>query len=122
MGSRAMIYHRTGDIPRAIDAFQQSTRLWYEIGHVGMLPWLKLLAQLELTRGNVERSACLAAIAERAVEEMGGELPESMTGVSNPLEEARKLLTEEQFARAREEGRAMNLDQAVAYALADPPA
>jgi predicted ATPase/class 3 adenylate cyclase len=122
IGSRVLIYLRIGDIPRAIDANREATRLWYEIRHVGMLPWVKVLAHLELRRGNIERSARLAAIAERAVEDMGGELPESMTGVGNPLEEARKLLTEEQFARARDEGRAMNLDQAVAYALADSPA
>ena len=122
MGSRALIYQRVGDIPRAIDAFMESTRVWYSIGHVGMLPWVKVLAHLELRRGNAERATRLAAIAERAVEEMGGELPDSMSGVGNPLAEARELLTEEQFDRARDEGRAMNIHQAVAYALADSPA
>jgi predicted ATPase/class 3 adenylate cyclase len=120
IGSQGLIYLRIGDIPRAIEANRTATRLWYEIRHVGMLPWVKVLAHLELQRGNVERAVRLGAIAERAVEEMGGELTEAMSGIGNPLDKARKLLPEEQFGRAREEGRAMNIDQAVAYALADP--
>jgi hypothetical protein len=41
-----------------------------------MLPWLKLLARLELEQRRPDRAVRLAAIAGRAVEELGGELPE----------------------------------------------
>jgi len=43
-------------------------------------------------------------------------------GVSNPMEEARPLLAEDEYARAVEEGRAMSFDQAVAYVLEEIPA
>jgi len=116
-GEIADIYRRIGEIPRAIKEFQITTELYYALGYVSMLPWLKLLARMELLRGNPLRAATLAATAQRAVEDLGGELPEEMTQVGNPLEDARGLLSEEAYAAARTKGRAMNFDEAVAYAL-----
>ncbi len=87
-GELADIYRRMGDVPRAIEEFKATTELYYELGYVGMLPWLKLLARLEIDRGNAERGATLAAIAQRAVEEIGGELPEEFTQVGDPLADA----------------------------------
>jgi non-specific serine/threonine protein kinase len=116
-GEIADIYRRIGDIPRAIREFQTTTELYFGLGYVGMLPWLKLVARMELMRGNAERAAILAAAGQRAVEELGGELPEEVTQVGNPLEDARGMLSEEAFARAMAKGRAMSFDEAVAYAL-----
>lgn len=116
-GEIADIYRRIGDIPRAIREFHTTTELYYGLGYVGMLPWLKLLARLEIARGNPDRAATLAAVAQRAVEDLGGELPEEMTQVGNPLEDARGLLSEEALARAIAKGRAMDFDEAVAYTL-----
>ena len=59
----------------------------------------------------------MAAVAQRAVEDVGGELPEELTQVGNPLEDARALMSEEAFADAIVRGRAMGFDEAVAYAL-----
>jgi tetratricopeptide (TPR) repeat protein len=116
-GEIADIYRRMGDIPRAISEFQTTTELYYGLGYLGMLPWLKLLARLELMRGNAERAAILAAVAKRAVDDLGGELPEEMTQVGNPLEDARRVMPEEAFTDAVATGRAMSFDEAVAYAL-----
>jgi tetratricopeptide (TPR) repeat protein len=118
-GSLAQLYQTAGDYPRAILAFHDTLRAWSKVRNVGMLPWLKMLAALELAQGRPERAVRLAAIAARAVEELGGELPEALTGVGNPLEEARALLDEDAYARAVQEGLAMTVDQAVAYALED---
>lgn len=117
LGGLAQIYQKAGDYPRAITAFQDVMKVWYEMGNVGMLPWAKLLAALELAQGRPERAVRLAAIAARSVEELGGELPAALTGVGNAMEEARPLLAEDEYARAVEEGRAMSMDEAVAYAL-----
>jgi len=117
LGSLAQLYHTAGDYPRAILAFQDTVRAWSKVRNVGMLPWLKLLAALELAEGRPERAVRLAAIAARSVEEVGGELPEALTGVGNPMEEARPLLDQDDYARAVEEGGAMGIDEAVAYAL-----
>jgi non-specific serine/threonine protein kinase len=116
-GEIADIYRRMGDVPRAIREFQTTTEIFYGLGAVGSLPYLKLMARLELMRDRPERAATLAAIAQRAVDDVGGELPEELTQVGNPLEDARRLLSEEAFARAVTEGIAMSFDEAVAYTL-----
>jgi hypothetical protein len=85
-----------------------------------MLPWLKLLAAMELAEGRLERAVRLAAIAARAVEDLGGELPEALMRAGNPLEEARPLLTEDDYARLVAEARAMSFADAVGYVLDEP--
>jgi hypothetical protein len=92
------------------------------MGNVGMLPWAKMGAVLELALGQPERAVRLAAIAARAVDDLGGELPESLMGPGDPLEETRLVLAEDEHARGVEEGRAMDFDQAVAYILEGEPA
>jgi tetratricopeptide (TPR) repeat protein len=116
-GEIAGVYRRLGDIPRAVEAFRTTTELYVGLGYLGMLPWLKLLASMEISRGDANRAATLAAIAQRAVEELGGELPEEITQVGNPLEDARGLLSEEAYVAAVARGRAMGFEEAVAYAL-----
>jgi predicted ATPase len=116
-GELADIYRRIGDLPRAIQEFHTASVLYHGLRYVGMLPWLKLLARLEILNGNPDRAATLAAVAERAVEDVGGELPEELTHVGNPLEDVRELLSEEAYVAAVARGRAMGFDEAVAYAL-----
>jgi predicted ATPase/class 3 adenylate cyclase len=116
-GEIADIYRRIGDIPRAIREFHTTAYLYYGLGYVGMLPWLKLLARMEISRGDADRAAILGAIAQRAVEDLGGELPEEITNVGSPLDDARGLLSEEAYVAAVARGRAMGFEEAVAYAL-----
>jgi hypothetical protein len=116
-GEIADIYRRIDDIPRAIREFRITTELFYSLGYLGMLPWLKLLARLEISHRDPERAATLAAIAQRAVEDLGGELPEELTQVGNPLEDSRGQLSEKAFASAVTKGRAMSFEEAVAFAL-----
>jgi predicted ATPase/class 3 adenylate cyclase len=116
-GEIADIYRRIGDVPRAVQEFQTTTRIFYELGALGSLPYLKLMARLELMRGNAERGATLAAVAKRAVDDLGGELPEELTQVGNPLEDARALLAEDAYARAVSAGLGMSFEEAVAYTL-----
>jgi predicted ATPase/class 3 adenylate cyclase len=116
-GELSDIYRRSGDVPRAIREFHATAEIYYGLGYLGMLPWLKLLARLELQRGDAQRAATLAAIAERAVEDLGGELPDEMTQAGNPLEDARGLLSDEAFVSAVARGRAMGFEEAVAYTL-----
>ena len=106
-----------GDLPRAIQEFHVTTEAYYDLGYLGMLPWLKLLARLEIERGNADRAAVLATIAQRAVEDLGGELPEEMTQVGNPLEDARSSLPQEEFEAAVTKGRTMSFEEAVAFTL-----
>ncbi len=116
-GEVADIYRRMGDIERAVHEFNITTDLYYGMGYLGMLPWLKLLARLEVDRGNAERAATLAAVAQRAVEDLGGELPEEMTQVGDPLADARAELSDEAYSQAVERGRSMTFGEAVAFVL-----
>jgi len=116
-GELADIYRRIGDVPRAIHEFQATAELYHGLRYMGALPWLKLLARLELERGDAERAAVLAAVAARAVEDLGGELPEEITKVGDPLSDARGLVPENVYARAVAKGREMTFDEAVAFVM-----
>ena len=122
LGTVSFVQFRAGDHLNALAAFRDSVRAWREMENVGMLPYMKMGAALELSLGRPDRAVRLAAVAARAVEDIGGELPEAMVGDVNPLEDVHGLLDEDVFARAVEEGRAMTFDEAAAYALEESPA
>ena len=84
--------------PNAGPAFREALKAWYEMGNAAMLPWLKFGAKLELDLGR-PTSCAAAAVAAKAIEEVGGELPDAVTGGGDPLEEARPLLADDEFAR-----------------------
>lgn len=117
LGTLAMLYERGGDHARAWEAFREALQVNLAIRNVGILPWLKFGAKIELARGRPERAVRMAAAAQRSIEELGGELPVMITGVGDPLEDARPLLDADAFAVGVAEGRAMTLDRAIAYAL-----
>ncbi len=116
-GTAAMILRRMGDPSSALRAFGETTRIFRDLGYVAMLPWLKFAARVELELGRPARAVRLGAVAARAVEEIGGELPEQMVQAGDPLADARELLSEGEYALGVEEGRAMGFDEAAAYAL-----
>ena len=121
LGSLALIYKSAGDLPRALEYARAELRQLHELGNIGRHgPFAKLLAKLELASGRPERAVRLAAAAEKWTDILGGELPEALIQAGDPLEDTRALLTPEEHARGVEEGRAMTLDEAVAYSLDEP--
>ena len=120
LGSLSQIYEMAGDHHRALDAFRETARIWYQIGNIGMLPWLKTAASMELGLGRPERAVTMVAIADRAIDQLGGQLHPALMGAGDPLGEARKLLPEDIVAPAYEAGRAMSFDEAVAFVLEEP--
>jgi predicted ATPase/class 3 adenylate cyclase len=119
LGTLAMVYERAGDHAKAWEVFREAVQVNLQIRNLGALPWFKFGAKLELARGRPERAARLAAVAQRSIEESGGELPVLITGGGDPLADARSVLPAEAYERAVAEGRAMTIDQAVAYVLED---
>jgi hypothetical protein len=90
------------------------------MGHIGRHgPFLKLMAAFELALGRPERAVRIAAASMRWVRELGGELPETLTQAGDPLTGSLAFLTADEHARGVEEGTAMSLEEAVAYAIAD---
>jgi predicted ATPase/class 3 adenylate cyclase len=113
-----LLYRAIGDYDRADGPARESLKTWYELGTLGRLPLgLKILAALELNKGRPERAVRLGAAAERYNDEIGGELPDVIAQLGDPVEEARPLLGAAEHARAVTEGRNMSLEEQIAYAL-----
>ncbi len=113
-----MIYRAIGDFARADPPARASLKTWFELGTLGRLPLgLKILAAVELGKGRPERAVRLGAAAERYNDEIGGELPDVIAQLGDPVEEARPMLEPGEHARAVAEGRSMSLEEQIAYAL-----
>jgi tetratricopeptide (TPR) repeat protein len=118
LGALAFIYRMVGDHPRGIQAARDALAMWHELGNMGRLPLnFKLLAALELAAGRPERAARLGTVAERYIEEIGGDLYELFPLLGDPAREAQPLLSPTDYARAVEDARRMSLEAQVSYAL-----
>jgi tetratricopeptide (TPR) repeat protein len=106
--------------------YRQALQIYLESGTVDSANVLTGLASLALDEGAPAEAVRLASAAIH----LGGDIPWGFSdsghqfGVSAApriLEEASQLLSEQEAAQARAEGQAMTLEQAIAYALEDPP-
>ena len=108
-----------GDQRGAAALFEEAVVLFRELGdRPGMAECLAGLAGVAAAEGRPERAAQLFGAAEGALDAAGARM--SATNRANyerNLAAARALVDEEGFAAAWAEGRAMPLEQAVAYAL-----
>ncbi len=114
----ASLQHMRGDIDAALLWGRQALRAFYRLDTVGWFgPGFKIFAAWENARGRYERAATLAAAAARYSEEFGGELPDSMMRIGDPMVESAQRLAPDVHERAVREGAAMSLDAAMAFAL-----
>jgi predicted ATPase/class 3 adenylate cyclase len=74
------------------------------------------LVDREIRRGNTVRAMRLAGAADAIKEGVGGEAPPELVDLPDPRERVRETLSEEEIEAAWGEGRAMTLEEAVAYA------
>jgi tetratricopeptide (TPR) repeat protein len=79
------------------------------------------LAEVASGAGDTSRAVRLGATALRLKEELGGGVPPRMGGAPDPLEVGRATLTPDEFEREAAAGREMDIDSAVAQALAIQP-
>jgi len=117
MSSLTIVYQRAGDSERAMQYGLESMNSWNEIGNIGRLSFFKLLAELELALGRPERAVVLHGAADRHADEVGGDLPDALTGVGDPAGKARELLPADTHARLYERGRSMTSAEMVDFAL-----
>jgi predicted ATPase/class 3 adenylate cyclase len=112
-------YAVTGDQESARTALAESTALFKEADNpTGLSMNLFGFAAVAARAGRFERAARLAGAHEATREEIGGGAPmELMKALGEPADAAREALPPERFQQLWEEGRAMSLDKAVAYAL-----
>jgi predicted ATPase/class 3 adenylate cyclase len=101
---------RTG-AAEAVALFQELANM----AGVGMM--LETLAGLTSMEGNHDRSMRIAGAGKRLREEVGGGAPPTLYTFEDPEPAARAAIGDEAVDRALQEGRAMDVDDAVAYAL-----
>jgi predicted ATPase len=112
---------RRGDPRGAAGRFREGLTVGHELNHLYMMAHcLAGLAGVAVAEGQRLRAARLAAAAEAMCAAAPSARPE-LADLDAHLERVRKHLNAATFARAWEEGRAMPLEQAVAYALEAAP-
>jgi predicted ATPase len=121
---RTMAMHacRRGDVKRAIALLDESLRLFHELADVPC-SWnqLVLVAHVATMAGRHERAARLLGAAD-VQQRASGMIPLIVARAvhQDAITAARSALGEDAYAVAWAEGRSMNLEQAVAYALEEP--
>jgi non-specific serine/threonine protein kinase len=117
--SAGLVARLTGDYTRSQPLFEEGLELAVRVGfHVALDSCLEGLGAAALHNGRLKRSALLFAAADALREAMGTpwtvwEAAENKADVAR----LRTQLGDEAFQAAWAEGRAMTLEQAVAYAL-----
>jgi predicted ATPase/DNA-binding SARP family transcriptional activator len=109
---------RLGEHEEARSCVRESLVIWQEMGdrdHV--VRALECLAQVVFAQGQAERMARLLGVAEAQRGTLHAPLPPGERASYDCVAPARAALGEEAFAAAWAAGRAMPLQQAVAYAL-----
>jgi predicted ATPase/class 3 adenylate cyclase len=119
LGSLGSVARDQGDDAAARVLFTESLALHRELGHrLGIVKDLEGLAALAVAQAQPERAARLLGAAEALREVIGAPLPPAdRAGHDRSVPAVRTALGEQAFATAWAEGRAMSLDEAVAFAL-----
>jgi DNA-binding CsgD family transcriptional regulator len=114
-----------GDLAEARRVFGESLRLGVSIGlRIAVARCLEAFAELLAQEGDERGTLLLAAAAAALRDEIGAPPARSRvcaTGLQGVLEQARRRLGEHRVAQLWGEGRAMSVDDAVAYAPYGPP-
>jgi hypothetical protein len=128
-GVAYLLYHyglvalQQGDLVHAEGSFAESLRLYQELeGHDKIILTLAGMAGAALARKLLERAACLFGAADTLRYDIGYHLDvDDSAELDATIAAARVQLDDPTFAAAWEAGRAMSLEQAVAYALEQLP-
>jgi transcriptional regulator with XRE-family HTH domain len=120
LGNLAHIVLEQGDTARALDLCQQSIILFQDVdgSQVEIAEDLDELAEIIRRQGDARRAAQILGAAEMVREVARESIPPSKRAVyESTVSATRADLDEATFAAAWAEGRKMNLEQAVDYAL-----
>lgn len=119
LGDLGSMRHAQGDLARARDHFKESLSLSRELGFKqGIAQSLEAFACLALKEARTERCVRLWGAAAALREIISSPLaPDVREKQEREIATVRKTLGESAFAKAWTEGRAMTLEQAIAYAL-----
>jgi predicted ATPase/class 3 adenylate cyclase len=123
--SIAGAHHTVGQVARlqgrltdAAEHYRLAIKMLHELGDEASLTEpLQGLAALAVAMGDPERGVRLLAANASIRERLGGGPPPEWLQLGDPLEEARKMLSEMAYAAAWESGTAMTTDEAVREAI-----
>jgi tetratricopeptide (TPR) repeat protein len=121
LGSLGLVAYDQGDYGRAVALYKESLAKCREIGNKYIAVYcLAGLAAVVCAQGQLQRAAQLFGAAEATRGLIGAPLPPSERPCYERLVTAvRTQLDKETFAAAWAAGRALSLEQAIAYALAE---
>jgi predicted ATPase/class 3 adenylate cyclase len=109
-----------GDPVEASDGVLRALDLWEDQGNALVISGqLRFLAMAANDGGQPERAVRLAGAAEAWRNKVGGQVPAAFFPFADPREAAAEMLDEVTLERAWEEGSAMSLEEALAYARED---
>lgn len=120
----AVVAWRRGQYERAVTLLRESLQLAHKMGERKLtLGLLRALAAVAAAQAEPERAARLEG-AEAALRKSLSlpVAPSDQAEGEETLARAKEALGEEDFTHAWDEGRAMTLEEAIAYALAEEPA
>jgi len=110
--------HRSGDTQTATVLYRESLKMIHEVGNLPLTAaGLDGLAGLASSQGLHERAVRLSGAAAALKERIGGSQPMRGLWEEADIAAARAAMGDEAAAAALAEGRAMTVDQALAYAL-----
>jgi tetratricopeptide (TPR) repeat protein len=109
-----------GDPVEARDRVLRAIEVWEDQGNALVISGqLRFLAMAANDAGQPERAVRLAGAAEAWRNKVGGQVPAAFFPFTDPREAAAKVLNEATLERVWEEGSAMSLGEALAYARED---
>jgi predicted ATPase/class 3 adenylate cyclase len=115
----AGVYTALGRLEEAEAAEREALRIFQDAGNpTGMAMALHGMAMVAAGKGRYRRAARLAGASARLRAEVGGGAPPEITSdFGDPVAEAREHLDDETFQQSWQDGYAMDMDKAYAYAL-----
>ncbi len=121
LNNLASVAHDRGNYERAAALYRESLATRRDLGDRGGIAWcLEGLASVALAQGRYARAARLFCAAEALREFIGAPLPlADFTHYKRGLHTVREELGEEAFTSTCAEGRVMELEHAITYALTE---
>jgi hypothetical protein len=117
----ARIHLMTGNVAAAIATYRSILESSRAIDlRIGIALGLEYFADLAIWGGDLPRAVRLGAAAERLKAELGGGIDPRMAGAMQPLVVGRSQLAPADFEREEAAGNAMDIDAAIAEAVATP--
>jgi predicted ATPase/class 3 adenylate cyclase len=118
LGAIAQLYIQAGRLQEARSVSLEALELFHEADNQSGISYvLEALGELESRLGRFERALRLAGAADAIREVIGGGAPPELMQVEDPRKRAKERMSEGEIERAWAEGRAMSLDDALAYAM-----